>query len=474
MTLRARLVAILAALITVGLLVSGILTYSTLDKYLFDRLDVQLRNAQPEAIRYFSSIFSEPGPNGEPHHAPDNLPIAVYAVLLDPSGKVLDRVAFGSPGGQTVYTPFIPNSLASRSGLFLTVRSQESESYKYRMLAQQLPTGATLIVAIPLAETQATLHRLLLIEAIVALAILAAMSLTAWALIRREFAPLDRMTETATEIAGGSLSRRVDEPNAKTEVGQLGRALNMMLERIEQAFEGRRASEERMRRFLADASHELRTPLTSIRGYAELFRRGAADRPEDLALSMRRIEDEAARMGVLVEELLLLAHVDQTRPMKEVEVDLSALVKDSVEDARARDRQRSLDTKIEEGIVVMGDDDRLLEAIGNLIENAFVHTPPGSPVFIELQREGMDAVVTVADSGQGLSEEALTHAFDRFWRGDPSRARLSGGAGLGLAIVAAVARAHGGSVSAVNRAEGGACFTLRLPFLVRGEVTSPP
>ncbi|MEA2510398.1 MAG: two-component system, OmpR family, sensor kinase [Actinomycetota bacterium] len=473
MTLRARLVAILAALITVGLLVSGVLTYGTLDKYLFDRVDVQLQNAQPEAIRYFSSIFSEPQSDGRPPHAPDNLPIAVYAEVLDPAGKVLDRVAFGFPGGQTVYTPAIPASLsASHSGLPFTARSQESESYKYRVLATPLPTGATLIVAIPLAETQATLNRLLLIEGIVALAILAAISLTAWALIRREFAPLDRMTETATEIAGGTLSRRVDEPNAKTEVGRLGGALNMMLERIEQAFEGRRASEERMRRFLADASHELRTPLTSIRGYAELFRRGAAERPEDLALSMRRIEDEAARMGILVEELLLLAHVDQTRPMKEVEVDLSALVADSVEDARARDWQRSLETKIEDGIVVMGDGDRLLEAIGNLIENAFVHTPPGSPVVIELQREGTDAVLTVADSGPGLSDEALAHAFDRFWRGDPSRSRHSGGAGLGLAIVAAVARAHGGSVSAVNRAEGGACFTLRVPFMVRDEVTS--
>jgi two-component system OmpR family sensor kinase len=189
---------------------------------------------------------------------------------------------------------------------------------------------------------------------------------------------------------------------------------------------------------------------------------------------MRRIEDEAARMGVLVEELLLLAHVDQTRPMKEVEVDLSALVKDAVEDARARDPQRSLETDIQDGIAVMGDGDRLLEATGNLIENAFVHTPPGSPVSIGLRAEGTDAVLTVADSGPGLSDEALAHAFDRFWRGDPSRARDSGGAGLGLAIVAAVARAHGGSVSAENRPDGGACFTVRVPSIVQGEVTSSP
>jgi two-component system, OmpR family, sensor kinase len=470
MTLRARLVAILAALITLGLLVSGVLTYGTLKNYLLDRVDAQLENAQPEAVR----IFQEPLHNGS---GPDseNLPIAVYAAVLDPSGRLVDDVTFGFRGGETTYTPDLPKPLpASQSGVPFTVGSQESESYQYRVLTATLPSRATLVVAIPLADTKATLDRLLLIEVIVALAILAAISLTAWALIRREFAPLNRMTETATEIAGGSLSRRVDEPNPKTEVGRLGRALNMMLERIEQAFEGRRASEERMRRFLADASHELRTPLTSIRGYAELFRRGAADRPEDLALSMRRIEDEAARMGVLVEELLLLAHVDQTRPMKEVEVDLSALVKDAVEDARARDPQRSLETDIQDGIAVMGDGDRLLEATGNLIENAFVHTPSGSPVSIGLRAEGTDAGLTVADSGPGLSDEALAHAFDRFWRGDPSRARDSGGAGLGLAIVAAVARAHGGSVSAENRPEGGACFTVRVPSVVQGEVTSSP
>jgi two-component system, OmpR family, sensor kinase len=280
------------------------------------------------------------------------------------------------------------------------------------------------------------------------------------------------MTQTATEIAAGDLSRRVDEPNARTEVGRLGRAFNTMLAHIEQAFEGRRASEERMRRFLADASHELRTPLTSIRGYAELFRRGAAERPEDLALSMRRIEDEAARMGVLVEELLLLAHVDETRPMETAEVDLAALVKDAVEDARARDRHRSVEASIQDGVHVMGDSDRLLEAVGNLIENAFVHTPPDSPVWVEMTSDSNTATLAVSDSGPGLSEDDLAHVFDRFWRGDPSRARNSGGAGLGLAIVAAVAHAHGGTVSAENRADGGARFVLVVPSVMQGEVTS--
>lgn len=470
MTLRARLVAILAALITLGLLISGAATYNTLKRYLFTRVDEQLHNVQPEAVHALLEPDQAGGPN---HGAPGNLPIAAYAAVRDSSGRELEHVSFGFQGGDEVYTPALPTDLtASPPRRPFTVGSTQDNSYEYRVLTTPLNGGGVLIVAIPLADTQATLGRLFWIEVIVALALLVAISVTAWALIRREFSPLYRMTETATEIAGGNLSRRVDEPNAETEVGRLGRALNMMLEHIEQAFEGRRASEERMRRFLADASHELRTPLTSIRGYAELFRRGAGERPEDLALSMRRIEDEAERMGAVVEDLLLLAHVDQTRPMEELEVDLSALVKDAIQDARARDPERSLEVNVEDGVLVLGDGDRLLEAIGNLIENAFVHTPPRSPVQVEMASNGTEAVLTVSDSGPGLTPEALDHVFDRFWRGDPSRSRHSGGAGLGLSIVAAVARAHGGSVTAENGSERGARFTLRVPLLARGEVTS--
>ncbi|MEA2507798.1 MAG: two-component system, OmpR family, sensor kinase [Actinomycetota bacterium] len=467
MTLRSRLVAILAALITLGLLVSGILTYGTLKNYLYDRVDEQLRSVQPQAVHALYDSVQGGGPS--PDGSPGNLPIAVYAEIRDSSGRELGHVSFGFEGGETQYTPLIARSLhASPKGTLLTVPSEQSNTYQYRVLATAL-RGGTLLVAIPMADAQATLGRLLRIEVIVAAALLAAISLIAWALIRRELNPLDRMAQAATQIAAGDLSRRVDEPDARTEVGRLGRALNTMLAGIEQAFEVRRASEERMRRFLADASHELRTPLTSIRGYAELFRRGAAERPQDLELSMRRIEDEASRMGALVEELLLLAHVDQTRPMEEEEVDLSSLVRDAVEDAHARERRRTLETSIEDGVFLLGDSGRLLQAVGNLIGNAFVHTPSEGPVSIEMTADDSSALLTVADSGPGLTPEALQHVFDRFWRGDPSRARQSGGAGLGLAIVAAVAQAHGGSVTAGNRPDGGAVFTLRLPLLRSSE-----
>jgi two-component system OmpR family sensor kinase len=236
-----------------------------------------------------------------------------------------------------------------------------------------------------------------------------------------------------------------------------------MLHRIEEAFSARRASEERMRRFLADASHELRTPLTSIRGYAELFRRGAAERPEDLRVSMRRIEDEAGRMGVLVEELLQLAHLDETRTREFVPVDFSAIVVDAAADARVRDPERSIEVVAPEAASIVGDEDGLRQAVNNLVANALTHTPEGSPVELRLALEGDATVLTVTDSGGGLDSAALEHAFDRFWRRDASRSRRSGGAGLGLAIVAAIARAHGGSVEAENVSEGGARFTLRIP-----------
>ena len=219
----------------------------------------------------------------------------------------------------------------------------------------------------------------------------------------------------------------------------LGQALNSMLEHIEGAFDVQRESEERLRRFLADASHELRTPLTSIRGYAELFRRGADERPEDLKLAMRRIEDEAARMGVLVEDLLLLARVDRTRPLEMKPVDLSAIVTDAAADARTVAPERPIELKVPGTLVVQGDEDRLRQAVTNLVSNAISHTDASAPIELEVSNEDGTAVITVSDAGEGLDEETLEHAFERFWRADPNRARSSGGVGLGLAIVDAIA-----------------------------------
>lgn len=457
MTLRTRLIAILAALVALGLLVSGSITYGALRTFLFNRVDEQLEPTLSVAggeLR--GSMLGEiPEPHG-------TLPIAAYAELRGPAGEVINRIAFDVERGESIHLPNIPDDVAEREPF--TTGSTADSAYRFRAIATPTADGGRLIVAIPLEEVQATLGRLLVIEIVVAVVLIGAIGAAAWLLIRRELRPLDRMADAATEIAEGNLTRRIEDSNPQTEVGRLGGALNVMLERIEQAFAARRASENRMRRFLADASHELRTPLTSIRGYAELFRRGADQRPDDLRLSMRRIEDEAARMGVLVEDLLLLAHVDRTRALELAPVDLTTLVRDAAADAGAHASQYPITIEAPDGVVVSGDEARLRQAIGNLVSNAVTHTPPGTAIELQVAQEGRWGVVSVRDQGPGLDRETLEHSFDRFWRGDQSRSRARGGAGLGLAIVDAVARAHGGAVAAENAGTGGARFVLRVPL----------
>jgi two-component system OmpR family sensor kinase len=244
-----------------------------------------------------------------------------------------------------------------------------------------------------------------------------------------------------------------------------------MLGQIEAAFDERRASEERLRRFVGDASHELRTPITSIRGYAELFRRGASTRPDDLARSMSRIEAEAERMGVLVDDLLLLARLDQGRPLERKEVDLVSVVTDAVDAAKTIDRERVLDADLDGPVAVIGDAGRLRQVIDNLLENARVHTPAGTPTRVTLRSDTEGgAVLTVADEGPGMDPEVSAKAFERFYRGDPARARTTGGAGLGLAIVAAIVESHGGSVRVLDT-DVGATIEVRFPH---EEALPPP
>jgi two-component system OmpR family sensor kinase len=334
-----------------------------------------------------------------------------------------------------------------------------------------------LVLAIPLSDVHSTLDRLALLELLIGLIVLVAVAVIAYLLVRRELRPLRRIEDTAAAIAAGDLSQRVDDANPRTEVGSLGRSLNAMLTQIEEAFDERRRSEDRLRRFVADASHELRTPLTSVRGFAELFRRGAAERPDDLAIAMRRIEAEAERMGVLVEDLLLLAKLDQGRPLEQEPVDVGGLLEDLVSDHRMLYSEWPIELHSEPGSEVIGDDLRLRQAFANLLSNARSHTPPGTPIRVSLARDGDGGLaIEVADDGPGIAPADLERVFERFFRADPSRARRNGGTGLGLSIVDAIARAHGGRAEVESSEGGGAVFRLVLPpstGLAAGDATSP-
>ena len=468
MTLRLRLSLTLVAVVAIGLIVSDVVTYSALRSFLVRRVDQQLQTALDPMAHWLLS----PDPNDFRGLTP-----GAYAELFNSSGQSLGHKVVPY-GGSTLARPIWPSSMGSPGPASpFTVGALGDPGLHYRAVAAGL-AGGYIVIALPLTEMKQTLSRLERIAGLVTLAVLAAMALLSWFAVRRELRPLERVEQTAGAIAGGDLSRRVDQGDPHTEVGRLGIALNAMLSRIEAAMEERRASEEALRRFLADASHELRTPLTSIRGYAELFRRGADASPEDTALAMRRIEQESERMGALVDDLLFLERAGRGRPVTREPVDLTGVVTDAVHDARAADRSRQIELDAPAGLVVVGDEARLRQVFANLLSNAREHTPAGTPVDVRVRTEGGWAVVVVEDRGPGIGSEHLPHIFEPFYRVDPSRGRSKGemkhegsGTGLGLAIVAAVAVAHGGRIEVTSEPGAGTTFTFRIP--VAGAPATP-
>lgn len=480
MSIRARLVAVLLGLAAAGLAALAAITYAEQRSFLYDRVD-----QQAEAARFrVSAELDKAGANvlGGGHRDrgpfPDRSPgrrqagsrpggglPAGYVVgqRRDASGRpVGGTVALRGAGQQTLPAPRFPSRVDV--GEPVTVEAVDGGGLRYRVYA--FPTGdqpGTTLVAIPLRDVTQTLNRLLRVEALVIAAVLLALGALAWWLVRLGLRPLDRMGETAGAIAAGELSHRVTPATQRTEVGRLGLALNEMLSQIEKAFAEREASEGRLRRFLADASHELRTPLASIRGYAELFRIGAARDGAERDKAMHRIEEESQRMGVLVEDMLTLARLDETREPVREPVPLDRLAADAVEDAGAMDASRTIDLVADTPAIVLGDHHQLRQVIANLMRNALTHTPAGTPVEILVRSVNGEVVLTVRDHGQGLPPGDPAALFERFWRAEPGRTRGAGGAGLGLAIVAAIVDAHGGSVNAANAAGGGAAFTVRLP-----------
>jgi two-component system OmpR family sensor kinase len=524
MSLRLRILLSVVVLVLVGLLVADAVTYVSLRSFLLRRVDQQLTDARSSALHALNESSTESPsqlnspPGGGPGAGP-NFPPGTYAAMLNASGKTLEAVGF-TYGGTSTAKPTLSVALvraatAHGGQSFATVASTDNGGVGYRVLAWQplsvggaAQTAYTVVVAIPLTDLSGTLQRLLLVEVLVTVGVLLGLAVLAWWLVRREMRPLEDMAATAGAIAAGDLSERVGRADSATEVGRLGLALNAMLAQIEQAFARRQASEDALRRFLAQASHELRTPLASIRGYSELFRRGAKDRPEDLELAMRRIEQEAARMGVLVEELLLLARLDEGRPLERAPVDLARVAADAVADARITDPGRSISCDAPVPVVVIGDDPRLRQVATNLVTNAVRHAGPSAGVWVSVRADGDWAKLEVRDDGVGIAADVAERVFEPFYTGAeagtgdwgvgsgpgdvqavadgtpggaPADAAVSadgGGVrdraagpglpknttGLGLAIALSIARAHGGSIDLETSPGQGTRFVVRLPL----------
>jgi two-component system OmpR family sensor kinase len=466
-SLRARLVVGLAALVLGGLLVADVVTYVSLSSQLQDRVDAQLSAVKQQARSDFGD--GPIGPFGPPHHGPDHggpPGFATYEALVADDGSVLEQFGPTDPTNQ----PVLPVPLSGAAPDTAMTVSGTAGS-RWRLLVEPQGGGEYGVIAVSMSEVDYTLSGVVQLDAEIGAAALVAMVVLSLLIVRIGLRPLERMGQTAEAIAGGDLSQRVSPATPRTEIGRLGLALNGMLSQIESAFSERTQSEQRLRRFIADASHELRTPLTSIRGYAELLRRGAERSPEDAELARRRIEAEATRMSVLVDDMLLLARLDQGRPLEREAVDLRAIARDAWADAYAVAPVRPVTLHAPERVVVTGDDMRLRQVVGNLVRNAIVYTPPDTPIEIGLARRDGHAVLTVADHGPGLPPEVAGRVFEPFFRGDAGRSRDRGGAGLGLSIVAAVVAAHRGAVRVRQTAGGGATFEVELPISDSSQAT---
>ncbi len=509
--LRVKLITAVLALVVVALVVISIAGISVLRSYLLGQADSELQAQARTAVGQVEQSLAF----GRPDSA------SGYAVGWIPSGgsyqpAVVPFVGYG-PGARQVPGPKVPADsswLAANNGNYVTVPAQ-SGSRQWRILVfgyQGMPTASGLVsgyvvVATDVSSVYATLGRLATIDLIVSAAILVLLAIIGAAVVRASLRPLTDIERTAEAIAAGDLTSRVPDRDARTEVGRLGRSLNAMLAQIETAFDARarseaaaRRSEDKMRQFVADASHELRTPLTAIRGFAEYYRQrgGAAGRANgDVDRIMRRVEQESSRMGVLVEDMLLLARLDQQRPLDRKPVDMLTLAADAVHDARMLAPARTIELTVQssDAALVLGDEVRLRQVIGNLMSNALTHTPDGTPISVRISSASLPApgaaghgpgppehspagvpavLLEVADEGPGLTPEQAEHAFERFYRADPARNRKAGGAGLGLAIVSALVAAHGGSVW-VNSAPGhGATFGIALPLAPEVQATDRP
>jgi two-component system OmpR family sensor kinase len=465
-SLRSRLLLGMALVALVLGLAAVVIARAT-ERHLVDQVDDQLRDARPQLRGPYAPGTDDGGrgPEGGQGGPPARLS-ALYLGRIDAGGE-LHTVYAPNLRGDDVPLPEVDDGAvaALRVGDAVTVGAVDADD-RYRMLAVgDRRAGTVFVAALPLDDVDEAVRRLVAVEVLAVLAIVAMLGLVTWWVMRLGIRPLRHMTETAGAIAAGDLSQRVPEAAPGTEAGDLGVALNGMLGRIEEAFDQRTASEARLRQFIADASHELRTPITTVRGYAELYQAGALREPADLDEAMRRTQQEAERMGSLVEDLLHLARLDQGRPVERTPVDLAALAADAVLDAQAVAPDRTLRTVADGPVVVLGDEARLRQVTANLVGNALVHAPDAAvEVRVSADAEGGAGVLEVVDEGPGMAAEDAARAFERFYRADASRQRHRGGSGLGLAIVEATVRAHGGQVGIETAPGEGTTVRVTLPL----------
>ncbi|WP_411375606.1 sensor histidine kinase [Arthrobacter sp. MPF02] len=462
-SLRTQLVAMIMALLMVALTVTGAGTLALLHSYLQGQVDDKLNAAVGLARKQGSFTPLTPNPA-----VPTD-----YSLVLFVPGE--DPQPFG--GDPEIHPDIESISVVEAQGRGVVpyqVRGTDGENWRVVAVPVQTNQGAAVVViGLPLRSVDDVLkHATLVVIGVGLLTLLLASLIASWT-VSRSFRPLARVEKTAAAIAAGDLSRRVEVENPATELGRLSSSLNAMLAHIETAFAARTASEARMRRFAADASHELRTPLVTIRGFSELYRHGALTTDEDVATAMGRIESEAKRMGSMVEDLLLLARLDEQRPLQQKPVDLQLLAHDAVVDTQASDRSRVISlTGLDGGPAapapVLGDEAKLRQVVGNLVGNALRYTPPGSPIELAVGVRMADgqarSIIEVRDHGPGISSEDASRVFERFYRADTSRTRETGGSGLGLAIVAAIVGSHAGSVRVENTDGGGATLVVSLPY----------
>jgi two-component system OmpR family sensor kinase len=458
-TLRVRLLLALGLLLSAALVVSGALVVGLTRASLVGQLDDDIRTVNE------ADLFG-----GTPQGSDDPTGRRFALLIYDRSGRLVQSIRSGHPSNPD---PLPDVSLSPEPSIpfrQIVERSSVDGSLSYRLVGLPGPQGAAVVLAAPMTGIERSMAVLIRTLVLVGLIVLGLMLLVGWLIIRRGLTPLEQVTATAERISAGDLSQRVDVVSDGSEVGRLGHAFNRMLDQIQGAFQSQQQaladkerSEAQLRQFVADASHELRTPLTALRGYSELYRAGGLGQEAELEQAMARIGSESRRMAALVEDLLLLARLDQGRPLRNEPVSLSDVVSDALNDFRAVEPARSVTAHVEPGVTVAGDEDRLRQVVGNLLTNVRVHTPLEASVEVALSDSPDTATLTVADRGPGIDAAHIGRVFDRFYRADPARSRDRGGSGLGLSIAASVAAAHDGRISYSETPGGGATFTLTLP-----------